>query len=429
MHVFFSGIGGAGIGALAEIALDSGYEVSGSDLQPSLQTAELERRGVRISYEQNFANIAAVHAQNPIDWLVYTAALPDSAPELEFARAAKIRFSKRDEFLSDLIKTKNLELIAVAGTHGKTTTTAMLIWALQQLGRPISYSVGSTLSFGPSGKLDADSKLFIYEADEYDRNFLHFWPKLALLPALDHDHADIYPTKEDYNAAFRQFISQSKRTILWRDAALQLNLVDSDENLTILYGTVAPAEIDLPGDKTRANAKLVLETLRQILDDFDEVQIRQILAKFPGAARRFEQLNDNLFSDYAHHPAEIAASVQRAREMSEKIAVVYQPHQNLRQTEIVNAGGYGVVFSGVDKIFWTPTYLVRDDLADGAPAILTPENLVATLSGETRVSVKITELDDELWVEIQDLLNSGYLVLIMGAGPIDAWARGKLRRS
>src|SRR5690606_5798559 len=109
-----------------------------------------------------------------------------------------IKVAKRDELLARILHEKNLKLIAVAGTHGKTTTTGMMVWLLQQLGVPVSYSVGSTLSFGPSGKFDPKSEYFVYECDEFDRNFLHFHPYLSLITSVGYDHPDIYPTPENY---------------------------------------------------------------------------------------------------------------------------------------------------------------------------------------------------------------------------------------
>lgn len=421
MNIFISGIGGTGLGPLAEIALDAGFSVRGSDMQPSPITLELESRGIEINYDQSTASIAKAHQNQPIDWLVYTSALPDDAPELQFAREHQIRISKRDEFLAEFIDSHNLELIAVAGTHGKTTTTAMLIWTFKQLGIPVSYSVGTTLSFGPSGQLDPKSRFFIYEADEYDRNFLHFHPIISLLPAVDYDHPDTYPTRDEYRAAFQQFVSQSQHTVMWRQTADYLDLDFSQNNLTILDGNITQHEINLAGSIMRTNAKLVLESMRQLLDNFDEERIKTILANFPGSDRRFEKLRDNLYTDYAHHPIEIAATLEKARELGGRVVVIYQPHQNLRQAEIVKEGGYRDVFSGADHIYWIPTYLVRADLVEGAPPVLTPAELIASLTDSAKAEP--AELDDILWQKVIDHLNRGELVLFMGAGPIDGWLR------
>jgi UDP-N-acetylmuramate--alanine ligase len=194
MNIYFAGIGGVGIGPLAEIASDAGHYIAGSDLAKTPITYQLETKGVEISYAQDGQHLAAVHATHPLDWFIYTAALPDTHPELMKARELGIQTGKRDELISDIIRGHNLKLIAVAGTHGKTTTTGMLVWAFKQLGVPVSYSVGSTLSFGPSGRFDENAQYFVYECDEFDRNFLHFTPYLSLITSVDYDHPDTYPT-------------------------------------------------------------------------------------------------------------------------------------------------------------------------------------------------------------------------------------------
>jgi len=144
MHVFFSGIGGTGIGPLALIAKQTGHEVSGSDIKDSQYIKYLRKKGLEGIYVgQTSEQIAAVHTQKPIDWFVYSSALPldnPNHPELAFCQQNNIRTSKRDEFLNEILSQKKMKLIAIAGTHGKTTTTAMVIWLFKQLGLPISYS-------------------------------------------------------------------------------------------------------------------------------------------------------------------------------------------------------------------------------------------------------------------------------------------------
>lgn len=181
MNIYFSGIGGVGIGPLAEIAHDAGYEVAGSDLEDTLVTKELRQHGITVNTTQDGTFLKARHQEKPIDWFVYTSALPKNHPELVLAQELGIRATKRDELLDHIISDKGLKLIAVAGTHGKTTATGMLIWTLQQLEVPVSYSIGTTIKFGPSGKFDPASEYFIYECDEFDRNFLNFNPYLSLI--------------------------------------------------------------------------------------------------------------------------------------------------------------------------------------------------------------------------------------------------------
>jgi len=157
MKIYFSGIGGVGLGPLAEIAYDAGYTVIGSDMSKSLTTDELRKRGIEIEFNQDGSFLKSSHQDQPIDWFIYTSALPETHPELLLAKELGIKTAKRDELLAHIIKEKNLKLIAIAGTHGKTTTTGMLVWAFKLLNVPVSYSVGSTLSFGPSGMFDPES--------------------------------------------------------------------------------------------------------------------------------------------------------------------------------------------------------------------------------------------------------------------------------
>ena len=146
MRIYFAGLGGVGIGPLAEISLDAGYEVCGSDVSHSLMTDQLESRGVTISYDQSGQSLKEQHTAKAIDWFVYTSSLPETHPELITAKQLGIKTAKRDELLAHIVAEKKLRLIAITGTHGKTSTTGMMIWAFKQLGIPVSYSIGTTLS-------------------------------------------------------------------------------------------------------------------------------------------------------------------------------------------------------------------------------------------------------------------------------------------
>jgi UDP-N-acetylmuramate--alanine ligase len=415
MNIYFSGIGGVGIGPLAEIAHDAGYKVQGSDQHASLMTRELEKRGVIVSLDQDGSFLEQCHLASPIDWLVHTAALPDDHPELVRARQLGIRTAKRDELLAYIIADKQLKLIAVAGTHGKTTTTGMMVWALRQLGVPVSYSIGTTVSFGPSGKFDPDSQYFVYECDEFDRNFLHFKPHLSLVTSIDYDHPDTYPTVAEYKAAFRQFVSGSEHAIVWQDDA---DYIESHHANTWCLQADEAAPLAIPGEHNRRNATLVLKALER-LQLGDSSRNYRILEDFPGTNRRFEKLADNLYSDYGHHPVEIAATLQMAREVSDHVVLVYQPHQNVRQHEI-REQYVDSVFSGADDVYWLPTYLSRED---PNLEILSPEQLTAQLHDTT---FHFDDLSDSLWRDIEKARQEGKLVLCMGAGSIDGWLRTQL---
>lgn len=404
------------IGPLCEIALDAGYGIQGSDTQASLMTKRLEERDISLRIgPQDGSFLRERHDIQPIDWFVHTSALPADHPELLTAKELGIKATKRDELLAHIIAEKNLKLIAVAGTHGKTTTTGMLIWAFKQLGIPISYSLGATINFGPSGLYDPSSEYFIYECDEFDRNFLHFHPYFSLITSIDYDHPDTYPNENEYAAAFRQFIHQSENALLWQHDAdyiasryPQARTLQDDE----------VRQIAIAGEHNRRNASLVLRAL-ELLGIGESKENTLVLEAFPGTNRRFEKLADNLYTDYGHHPVEIAATLQMARELSDHIVLAYQPHQNIRQHQIKDT--YKNTFLQAEKVYWLPTYLSRED--PNLP-ILTPEELTESI--DNREDITIVALDDTLWHTLTNEREAGKLVLLMGAGDVDSWARQHL---
>lgn len=356
------------------------------------------------------------HTKDPIDWFVYSSALPDDHPELDFARRHRIRISKRHELLSFIIDQKGLVMIAIAGTHGKTTTTAMLVWMYQQLGLPVSYSIGATVPFGPSGHYEPDSQFFFYECDEYDRNFLHFHPNMSLITSVDYDHPDTYPTEQEYRMAFNTFAHQSQTVIAWQQDAAFIG-VDNASN--VIIPELDPEKVRLHGAHNRRNAALAAQAIHQLAGDDTEVVAEKFL-HFPGTSRRFEKLAENLYTDYAHHPTEIASTLAMAREMNEHVVAVYQPHQNRRQHEIKD--GYTDCFQLAERIYWLPTYLSRED--PNLP-VLTPEELTQSLTN--RDAVVRADLNGALRQAIDHERSLGKLVVCLGAGTIDAWTRDQLR--
>lgn len=412
MNIYFSGIGGVGIGPLAEVAADAGYHVQGSDREESPLVHQLKERGVTVHIGQDGSFLRQCHEKQPIDWFVYTSALPADHPELLLAQELGIKIAKRGELLKHIVAEKNLKFIAVAGSHGKTTTTGMLIWLFQQLQIPVSYSVGATLSFGPSGRFTPGSEYFVYECDEYDRNFLQYFPDVSLITSIEHDHPDTYPTEMEYIEAFRQFIGQSKHTLMWQ---ADNTLIDASANDGwILSHHDLLQSITLPGNHNRRNATLVAKTA-EYLQLADQSQTVDALNSFPGTDRRFERLAENLYTDYAHHPSEIAASLQLARELNERIVAVYQPHQNTRQHKVIDQ--YADCFDLAEEVYWLPTYLSRED---SSLHILTPQDFLQHLDNK---AAHVAEMNDALWQQIQKARSEGKLVLCMGAGTIDEWIR------
>lgn len=415
MRIYFSGIGGVGIGPLAQIALDAGYEVVGSDISPSLMTEQLEQRGIQISYDQSGKFFEHAYHVQKIDWFVHTSALNPDNPELVLARKFGARIAKRDELLAHIIAEKKLKLLAVAGTHGKTSATAMTVWALKQRNVPVSYSIGTTLSWGASGTYDAASEYFVYECDEFDRNMLHFSPHATIITSLDYDHPDTYPTPESYFAAFDEFIGKSRHTIVWKHDTLRLQPLPKS-TWQLRDSELLP--LQLPGIHTRQNATLVTKLL-EYLELGDAASTAAAIESFPGTSRRFEKLAPNLYTDYGHHPAEIAATLQMASEMSEHVVLVYQPHQNVRQHDVKDQ--YTSCMDLAEHVYWLPTYLSRED---ASLPVLSPQELTKNVNNK---HITYGELNQELWSHIQIELHKGNLVLCMGAGSIDGWLREKLQ--
>ncbi len=395
MHIFFSGIGGTGIGPLALIAKQAGFEVSGSDKLGSQYTRYLANHGITdIHIGQSREIIANVHAKKPIDWFVYSSSVAienPNAPELTFCREKGIKASKRAELLNYILQEKNLKLIAIAGTHGKTTTTAMTIWLFKQLEIPVSYSVGAKLSFGDMGHYEPDSEYFIYEADEFDRNFLEFHPRLSLISGIDWDHPDIYPTREDYYVAFRKFLDQSELAFIWKEDATKLGVNDT-EKIGVLDYEDYPGLTHLAGEVNRRNSALVAQGIMTLLFKDDIIELSQILDTFPGVSRRFEQIMPGLYSDYAHTPPKIRGALEMAHEKAgDNVVVVYEGLHNTRQHFIKKELEY--IFDRVKKLYVVPSYLARED--KNLP-LLSPNDLIELLSSEAKAKAEATGLDQKL---------------------------------
>jgi len=426
MHIYFSGIGGAGISSLALMAKQAGFEVSGSDKQDNHNLHYLKEQGItNVHVGQSREQIAAVHEARPIDWFVYTSALPmeqPDAPELRFCEEYGIKTSKRDEFLNYLLEKQQLKLIAIAGTHGKTTTTAMTIWLFKQLGIPISYSVAGTISFGEAAQLVPSSEYFVYEADEFDRNFLAFHPVFSIITGVDWDHPDIYPTREEYYQAFWDFIGQSKQAVLWNDDAKRLAIEPSETVLVLDDGDKdIEARVRLSGRVNRLDAWLVAHAVQRLTGrSLDELLGH--LNAFPGVGRRFEEIVPRLITDYAHTAPKIRGALATAHEVAgDNVVVVYEGLHNTRQHFMKDELKH--LFDGVKKLYVVPTYLARED--PNLP-LLEPKDIIALLDPATQSRAEPAALDDRLHGTIQQHLDDGDLVLCITAGggnSLDEWLR------
>ncbi len=428
MHIYFSAIGGAGIGPLALLAHKAGYQVSGSDKHDSSYIEALRQQGITDIYiGQSAEHIAKVHSENPIDWFVYSSAVAienPNSPEIKFCEENGIKVSKRDELLNEIIVDHHFKLIAVAGTHGKSTTTAMIIWMFKQLGLPVSYSLGAKIGFGDDGEFEKNSEFFVYEADEFDRNFLSFRPYISVISGVSWDHHEIYKTREEYQDAFIEFVEQSKHTIIWEEDDQYLKLegkpgviVEKSQNPHIY-------KITLFGEYTRLDAYLAVRTLHEITNEPIDNLI-PIINKFPGLKRRMEKLVPNLYTDYAHTPEKIRGAMSMALEIASRnrqdVIVIYEPLTDRRQHYIKDE--YKDCFNGARVVYWLPSYLAREDPEQ---KILTPEELISRLSDPSIAKAETRDAGLEEIIK-KHILNNDMVVAMNGggAGSLDEWLRQK----
>lgn len=425
MHIYFSGIGGTAIGPLALIAKQAGFSVSGSDQQDSQYISYLRKHGINdIQIGQTSQQIAAAHASQPIDWLVHSSAVAQDQAELVYARQHGIRVTKRDGLIKVILEEKQLRMVAIAGTHGKTTTTAMTIWLFKQLELPISYSVGAKISFGDMGQYQEGSKYFVYEADEFDRNFLAFQPAVSAIVGIAWDHHEIFPTFDDYKQAFVTFIRQSQSTLLWQADNQLLGLPKSPAIAVLEPKEPFLQQISLDGHYNRLDAWLAVQTAHSVTGAPLE-QLIEFINRFPGAQRRMEQLIPGLYSDYAHTPDKIrggvSAALDIAKRQQQKVVVVFEPLHNRRQHFMVDE--YKDCFSGVSKVYWLPSYLAREDPTQ---RIIEPSELIAHLA-DPSIAVP-AKRDASLRAIIQKHLAQGDMVVGMAGGggdSLDEWLRAE----
>jgi len=431
MHIFFSGIGGAGIGPLALVAHEAGFSVSGSDKQSSAYIDYLKKSGLNDIYVgQTEEAIAKVHEGRPIDWFVYSSAVSienPEAPELVFSKKAGIKSSKRDELLNYILKEKNLKLIAVAGTHGKTTTTAMAVFLFKELGVPVSYLLPAKTSFAEMGSYNPDGQYFIYEADEFDRNFLAFAPHISLITGVSWDHHEIFKTRDNYKQAFRDFIEASAVALIWREDADYLNLDLSDGSKIKSLDEAEINGVDLLGRGNRKDAWLALQSVKEVLGKPTD-HLVETINRFPGLSRRMEMILPNLYSDYAHTPEKIRGALSVASEMSEQsnqsLVIVYEPLTNRRQHYMIK--DYGDSFNGASVVYWLPSYLAREDPTQ---KIISPSELIANLADPSLG--RPMKRDNELKETIQKHLGNGDMVVGLaggGGGSLDDWLRQEFKQ-
>lgn len=354
-HVYFIGIGGTGLSAIARVLLEKGYKVSGSDREASPLFHAVTEAGATTYIGHKGEQVAGA------DLVIRSSAVPDDNPEVAYALAHQIPVLKRSDFLAEL--TQGQDTLAVAGTHGKTTTTAMLIWMLSQMGLDPSFISGGVVNQLNRNAHFGQGEHFVIEADEYDNMFLGLAPKVAIMTNLEHDHPDCFPTPADYRAAFKAFLGRVRAdglALICQDdpgaASLGAEMSSAEKVLTygsqpgvdyqateiavkggspvfrLLHGAedLGVVQLAVPGRHNVLNATAALAALHELGQDLGAAI--SALSTFTGAGRRFEVLGEvggiTIIDDYGHHPTEIAATLQAARSRypEHRIWAVWQPH-------------------------------------------------------------------------------------------------------
>lgn len=430
MHIFFSGIGGTGIGPLALIAKQAGFEVSGSDKQDSQYIRYLKKKGLDDIYiGQTREAIEYTHKKRPIDWYVFSSAIqkenPDH-PELQFVLENNIKNSKRDALLTYILKDKQLKLIGIAGTHGKTTTTAMTVYLMKALGMPLSYSVGAKIPFGDMGQYTPTSEFFVLECDEFDRNFLAFSPHTAIISGIGYDHHEIYPTEDSYQQAFREFLSKSAWKVMWVRDFKKLGVLKDASYLLMDEASPEIQQLTLTGEVNRRNAWAVITAVHNITKT-PFMELIKLMNGFPGVSRRMEPINKNLFSDYAHTPEKIVGAVQIGLELAKtanrELVIVYEPLTNRRMHHMRQQ--HRDVFNGVSRLYWVPSYLARED---PSLPVLTPAELITDLNPEIQAKAEPAQLNGDLKKKIKAHIKHGDIVVCLSGGggkSLDEWLRAQ----
>ncbi len=383
--VYFIGIGGIGMSALARYFNFIGKEVAGYDKTPTPITEGLEEIGIAVHFEDNVDLISDIF-KHPQTLIVFTPAVPAYHTELNFFRNNGFQIKKRSEVLG--IITKDSFCLAVAGTHGKTTTSAILAHLLKECGLPFTAFLGGVSEdFNSNFVLDG-TEYSVVEADEFDRSFLRLSPTVACITSMDADHLDIYGTKEELHHSFREFAGKIKpggKLFVRKGLPMEgitFGIEDGSdfciENIDIEHGTyifdlVTPSEViknvkfNKPGRHNLLNGLAAFGMAVQT--GCPPHRLAEALASFKGVQRRFSyQIKEKGFvfiDDYAHHPAEIDAVYQAIREMhpGQKITVIFQPHLFSRTKDF--ADEFATSLSRFDEIMLMEIYPAREEPMEG----------------------------------------------------------------
>ena len=440
-RVHFIGIGGIGMSGIAELLVNLGYAVSGSDAKRSSVTDRLESLGV---------TVAAGHAAGNVgdaDVVVYSSAVRPDNPEVADAGARRIPVIPRAEMLAELMRLRFG--IAVAGAHGKTSTTSMVALVLEQAGLDPTAVIGGRLSaFGSNARLGR-GEYMVAEADESDRSFLKLSPSIAVITNIDREHMDAYGSFADLQQAFVDFANKVPfygAVVACADDAELRAVMPRFTRRVITYGANAEAghpdllaaDVELEGFGSRCQVRrggAALGELRLAVPGRHSVQnalaavavgleldvpyskIASALAGFRGAERRFEQrgvVNGiTVIDDYGHHPTEIAAVLAAARAAApSRIIVAFQPHRYTRTRDLM--AEFGAALAPADEVVLTGIYAASEEPIAG----VTIEALAAAVNQARQTPVHVVPKLDDMAARVADLARPGDLVITLGAGSI-----------
>jgi UDP-N-acetylmuramate--alanine ligase len=434
----FVGVGGIGMSGIAELLLNLGFEVSGSDMHRTDITNRLETLGMRFAEGHDARNLGSA------DVLVYSSAVKASNPEMTAAADRGLAIVSRAGLLGELMEAQ--EAIAVAGAHGKTTTTSMIAVMLEAAGLdPTAVIGGRVAAFGSNARL-GKGRYFVAEADESDRSFLRLKPGMAVITNIDREHLEAYRDFDDLLQAFAAFansVPESGAVILCADDRHLTALRPSITRRVVTYGFRADA--DISADETRLDGFGSVTTIKgfgtlelsvpgrhNVLNALAAVavghelgvawdRIAHGLKRFQGAERRFQrrgEINGILVvEDYGHHPTEIAAVVAAARPLAKgRLIIAFQPHRFSRTQSLMTE--FGPAFEGADLVFLTDIYAASEDPIPGIDADALARAVRASFTGEIQVVHALNELPQALARSAKP----GDVLVLLGAGSIGSKA-------
>lgn len=444
-HYFLVGIGGVGMQGLAYLLKDQGAQVSGSDISDFGARKQLVASGIGVFIGHN-----ASHVTQDVDEVIRSVAVPDTNPEIVAAKHRNIPVRRRLELIGEIMQSKTG--IAIAGTHGKTTTTKMITMIAQAAGRNPTALIGAEVKNLKANIVIGHGPIMIVEACEYGRSFLDTRPKVAVITNVEADHLDYYKDIEDIKRAFKDFaelvpkdgaiiangddenvhevLQGIDRKIFWTgfNEGNDIRATDLDFREGRLYFSINGERLHLqvPGRHNVANAALAWGVARFL--GIDDATVKHVLQdEFRGVERRFELLGTALgttfMDDYAHHPTEIKATLEGAKEYfgGRRLLVVFHPHQFSRTRILLN--DFAQSFGDADLVVVAPIYAVRDSEADKRS--ISTEDLVRAIN-EVSHNAKFVGDFDEIKKFVKSELKPGDVLITMGAGLANEFGRNLL---